>query len=73
MKIIMSETETSLGTKYLVLKLSKEVDLTTLLKKLKNYQKEHKTKPTWNDLADLLAKSEIDPKQTKIHEFIEIK
>ena len=65
------QDEAILTTKYLILKLSKEVDLGKLLKKLKTYQKDHGTNPTWNDLVDILVSVEIFQKQMRIGQYLE--
>ena len=60
-----------LSTKYLVLRLTKEVNLEKLLRKLKTYQKDHEGNPTWSDLVDILSSAETYKKQTKIGKFLE--
>ena len=65
------QDEPILTTKYLILKLSKELDLGKLLKKLKSYQKVHTENPTWNDLVEILVSVEIFQKQMKIGQYLE--
>ena len=65
------QEEAILTTKYLILKLSKEINLGKLLKKLKAYQTTHGTNPTWNDLVDILVSVEIFQKQMEIGQFLE--
>lgn len=65
------QNELILTTKYLILKLSKEVDLAKLLKKLKAYQKAHNENPTWNNLVDILVSAEIFQKQMEIGQYLE--
>jgi len=63
--------EAILSTKFLILKLSKEVDLNKLLRKLRNYQKTHIKNPTWNDLVEILISVEIFQKQMEIRQYLE--
>ncbi len=65
------EDDSALQSKYLVLKLVKEIDLHKLLKLLRMYQKGHKVNPIWRDLAEILSSVEVDQVQTKIGEFIQ--
>ena len=64
------EIEGSLATKYLVLKLSKPINLEKLLKDLKTFQIDRDKTCTWSDLAEILASAELDQKQTKLGEYI---
>jgi hypothetical protein len=68
----VSEQDTPLlSTKYLVLRLTKEVNLEKLLRKLKTFQKNHEGNPRWGDLVDILSSAETYKKQTTIGTFLE--
>ncbi len=65
------EDEVVIPAKYFFLKLSKQVDLKKLLKKLKFYHSNHRDIPTWKDLTQILSSVELEQTQTKIGDYLE--